>query len=178
MYDKYEGTRTLECLQEAFRKESEARNKYTFFASKARKEGFVQIAELFEKTAGNEKEHAEIWYKEMCGIGTTADNLLIAANEEYKEWSEIYEKYASIALAEGFEDLAVKFREVGKIERTHERIYRQYLRNVVMGSVFKRVDEVTWKCSNCGHIVVAKEAPLQCSVCEHPQGYFSVLSCG
>lgn len=176
MFDKYEGTKTFECLKEAFRKESEARNQYTFFASKARKEGYIQIAELFEKIAGNEKEHAEVWYKELYGIGTTADNLLCAANEEYREGVELYERYADIAMAEGFKDLAEKFREVGKIERTHERNYRQFLRNVVMGSVFKRLDEVTWQCTNCGHIVVAKEAPIECSVCGHPQGYFSVLT--
>ena len=174
MDNKYKGTKTELNLQAAFAGESQARNKYTYFASKAKKEGFEQIAALFLKTADNEKEHAKMWFKELNGIGDTAENLLAAAEGENYEWTDMYEDFAKTAEEEGFTELAHKFRLVAAIEKHHEERYRALLRNVETAEVFKRSEIKVWECRNCGHIVVGKEAPEVCPVCNHPQSYFEI----
>lgn len=174
MANKYTGTKTEKNLQEAFSGESQARNKYTFFASVAKKEGYEQIAALFLKTADNEKEHAKMWFKELNGIGDTAENLLAAAEGENYEWTDMYEDFAKTAEEEGFTELAHKFRLVAAIEKHHEERYRALLRNVETTEVFKRSEIKVWECRNCGHIVVGKEAPEVCPVCNHPQSYFEI----
>ena len=170
----YVGTQTEKNLQAAFAGESQARNKYTYFASVAKKEGYEQIAALFLKTADNEKEHAKMWFKELKGIGTTAENLLAAAEGENYEWTDMYEDFARTAEAEGFPELAAKFRGVGAIEKHHEERYRALLKNVEMQEVFAKSEVKVWECRNCGHIVVGTKAPEICPVCAHPQSYFEV----
>ena len=174
MANKYSGTKTEENLRTAFSGESQARNKYTYFASVAKKQGFEQIANLFLKTADNEKEHAKMWFKELNGIGDTAENLLAAAEGENYEWTDMYEDFAKTAEEEGFTELAHKFRLVAAIEKHHEERYRALLRNVEAAEVFKRSEIKVWECRNCGHIVVGKEAPEVCPVCNHPQSYFEI----
>ena len=172
---KYAGTRTEKNLEAAFAGESQARNKYTYFASVAKKQGFEQIADLFRKTADNEKEHAEIWFKELSGISVeTADNLEAAAEGEHYEWTDMYAKFAETAEEEGFSALAAKFRRVADIEREHEERFRALLRNVQMNEVFSRSEVKVWECRNCGHIVVGMKAPVICPVCEHAQAYFEI----
>ena len=171
---KYAGTQTEKNLRAAFSGESEARNKYTFFASVARKQGFEQIAALFLKTAENEKEHAKLWFKELNGIGSTAENLLSAANGENYEWTDMYEGFAKTAEEEGFPELAQRFRLVGAVEKHHEERYRALLRNVEMDEVFAKSEVKVWECRNCGHIVVGMTAPDICPVCSHPQSYFEI----
>ena len=171
---KYSGTQTEKNLEAAFAGESQARNKYTYFASVAKKQGFEQIAGLFLKTANNEKEHAKMWFKELNGIGDTAENLLAAAEGENYEWTDMYEDFAKTAEEEGFTELAHKFRLVAAIEKHHEERYRALLRNVETAEVFKTSEIKVWECRNCGHIVVGKEAPEVCPVCNHPQSYFEI----
>ena len=171
---KYSGSQTEKNLEAAFAGESQARNKYTYFASVAKKQGFDQIADLFLKTADNEKEHAKMWFKELNGIGDTAENLLAAAEGENYEWTDMYEDFAKTAEEEGFTELAHKFRLVAAIEKHHEERYRALLRNVETAEVFKRSEIKVWECRNCGHIVVGKEAPEVCPVCNHPQSYFEI----
>ena len=170
----YAGTQTEKNLEAAFAGESQARNKYTYFASKAKKDGFEQIAALFLKTADNEKEHAKMWFKELNGIGSTADNLRAAADGENYEWTDMYEGFAVTAEKEGFPELAAKFRMVGAIEKHHEERYRALLKNVEMQQVFEKSEVKIWECRNCGHIVVGTKAPEICPVCAHPQSYFEV----
>ena len=170
----YKGTKTEQNLMAAFAGESQARNKYTYFASVARKEGFEQIAAIFEETANNEKEHAKFWFKELGELGTTAQNLLHAAEGENYEWTDMYENFAKDAEAEGFKALAIKFRAVAKIEKAHEERYRKLLSNVEMNQVFEKADETMWECRNCGHLVIGKKAPQVCPVCVHPQSFFEV----
>ena len=172
--NKYAGTQTEKNLEAAFAGESQARNKYTYFASKAKKEGFEQIAALFLKTADNEKEHAKMWFKELEGIGNTAENLAEAANGENYEWTDMYAGFAETAEKEGFPELAAKFRMVAAIEKTHEERYRALLKNVEMQEVFKKSEVQVWECRNCGHIVVGTKAPEVCPVCAHPQSYFEI----
>ena len=174
MANKYAGTQTEKNLAIAFAGESEARNKYTYFASKAKKEGFEQIAALFLKTAENEKEHAKMWFKELHGIGSTADNLLSAAEGERYEWTDMYDGFAKTAEEEGFPQLAAKFRLVAEIERHHEERYRALLKNVQLAEVFAKSEIKVWECRNCGHIVVSTEAPVVCPTCDHPQSYFEI----
>ena len=176
MSNKYTGTQTEKNLMAAFAGESQARNKYTYFASKAKKDGFEQIAALFLKTAENEKEHAKMWYKEFAGISTTAENLETAANGENYEWTDMYAGFAETAEKEGFPELAEKFRQVAAIEKTHEEMYRALLKNVEMQEVFKKSEVKVWECRNCGHVMVGTEAPEVCPVCNHPQSYFEVRS--
>ena len=171
---KYAGTKTEKNLQTAFAGESQARNKYTYFASVAKKEGYEQISELFLKTADNEKEHAKMWFRELAGIGNTADNLKSAADGENFEWTDMYAEFAKVAREEGFEDLAKKFELVGAIEKHHEERYRALLKNVENLEVFKKSTVKVWECRNCGHIVVGTSAPDVCPVCNHPQAYFEV----
>ena len=168
------GSKTEQNLRTAFAGESQARNKYTYFASKAKKEGFVQIANIFTETADNEKEHAKIWFKLLGGIGTTAENLLAAAEGENYEWTDMYATFAKEAREEGFQDIAKLFEGVGAIEKEHEERYRKLLANVEGGLVFSKDGDMIWQCSNCGHIVVGKQAPEVCPVCAHPQAYFQV----
>ncbi len=168
------GSKTEANLMEAFAGESMARNKYTYFASKAKKDGYVQIANIFEETAGNEKEHAKIWFKLLEGIGSTTDNLKAAAEGENYEWTDMYAKFAKEAKEEGFDHIAYLFEEVGKIEKEHEERYRKLLSNVEGDLVFSKDGDVVWQCSNCGHIVIGKKAPDVCPVCNHPQSYFQV----
>lgn len=170
------GTKTEANLMTAFAGESQARNKYTYYASKARKEGYVQIASLFEETAANEKEHAKIWFKLLHDgdIPTTSVNLLDAAEGENYEWTDMYAKMAVDAKEEGFNDIAWLFEAVGKIEKTHEERYRKLLANVEGGIVFSRDGDMIWECSNCGHIVIGPKAPELCSVCKHPKAYFQI----
>ena len=170
----YAGTQTEKNLHAAFAGESEARNKYTYFASKAKKEGFEQIAALFLQTAENEKEHAKLWFKELNGIGTTAENLAAAAAGENYEWTDMYEGFARTAEAEGFPELAAKFRGVAAIEKHHEERYRALLHNVEAKEVFAKSEVKVWECRNCGHIVVGTKAPEVCPVCNHPQAYFEI----
>ena len=170
----YAGTQTEKNLQDAFAGESQARNKYTYFASVAKKEGYEQIAALFLKTADNEKEHAKMWFKELRGIGTTTENLAAAADGENYEWTDMYEDFARTAEAEGFPELAAKFRAVGEIEKHHEERYRALLHNVEAQEVFAKSEVKVWECRNCGHIVVGTQAPDVCPVCAHPQSYFEV----
>lgn len=174
MTTKYSGTQTEKNLEAAFAGESQARNKYTYFASKAKKEGFEQIAELFQKTADNEKEHAKMWFKELNDIGDTAQNLAAAAEGENYEWTDMYEGFAKTAEEEGFADLAIKFRLVAAIEKRHEERYRALLHNVEMKEVFAKSEVKVWECRNCGHIVVGEKAPEVCPVCAHPQAYFEI----
>ena len=162
MTNKYQGTQTEKNLQTAFAGESQARNKYTYFASVAKKEGYEQISEIFTKTAANEKEHAELWFKELGGIGSTADNLKAAAEGENYEWTDMYEDFAKTAEAEGFSALAAKFRAVGAIEKTHEERYRALLNNVETRQVFEKSEVKVWECRNCGHIIVGTKAPSAC----------------
>lgn len=171
---KYAGTQTEKNLMEAFAGESQARNKYTYFASKAKKEGFEQIAEIFQKTADNEKEHAKLWFKELEGIGDTAQNLLAAAEGENYEWTDMYEGFAKTAEEEGFKALAMKFRLVAAIEKRHEERYRALLKNVELQEVFAKSEVKVWECRNCGHIVVGEKAPEICPTCAHPQAYFEI----
>lgn len=174
MANKYSGTETEKNLRTAFSGESEARNKYTFFASKAKKEGFEQIAALFLKTADNEKEHAKMWFKELDGIGNTAENLVSAAEGENYEWTDMYAGFAETAEKEGFHELAAKFRMVAAIEKSHEERYRALLHNVETKEVFEKCEVKVWECRNCGHIVVGTKAPEICPVCAHPQAYFEI----
>ena len=174
MSNKYAGTKTEQNLRDAFSGESEARNKYTYFASKAKKEGYEQIAALFLKTAENEKEHAKLWFKELGGIGTTAENLSAAADGENFEWTDMYESFAKTAEEEGFTELAAKLRAVGEIEKHHEERYRALLANVNTAKVFEKSEVKVWECRNCGHIVVGTKAPEVCPVCAHPQAYFEL----
>ena len=170
------GTKTEKNLQEAFAGESQARNKYTYFASKAKKDGFVQIANIFEETAANEKEHAKLWFKYLEGgaIQDTEKNLEAAANGEHYEWTDMYEGFAKTAEEEGFPELAAKFRAVGEIEKHHEERYRALLKNIETAQVFEKSEVKVWECRNCGHIVVGTKAPEVCPVCAHPQSYFEV----
>ena len=174
MANKYAGTQTEKNLMAAFSGESEARNKYTYFASKAKKDGFEQIAALFQKTADNEKEHAKLWFKELEGIGSTAENLLSAAQGENYEWTDMYAGFAETAEKEGFTELAAKFRLVAAIEKHHEERYRKLLENVETAKVFERSEVKVWECRNCGHIVVGTKAPQLCPTCAHPQSYFEL----
>ena len=168
------GTKTAANLAAAFAGESQARNKYTYFASVARKEGYEQIAAIFEATANNEKEHAKLWFKELSGIGTTAENLLAAAEGENYEWTDMYDTFAKEAEEEGFTALAWKFRAVAAIEKSHEERYRALLSNVEMQKVFEKAEETMWECRNCGHLVMGKKAPEVCPVCAHPKAFFEV----
>ncbi|MDE6660670.1 MAG: rubrerythrin family protein [Anaeroplasmataceae bacterium] len=169
------GTRTEANLLFAFAGESQARNKYTFFASKAKKEGYEQIASLFLETADNEKEHAKIWFKLLGGIGSTAENLKSAAAGEHEEWTSMYDEFAKVAEEEGFHEIAQKFRDVGAIEKHHEERYLALLENVENNEVFtKRTGLYVWKCRNCGHVVVSQSAPEVCPVCDHPQSFFEI----
>ena len=174
MANKYEGTQTYKNLEAAFAGESMARNKYTYFASKAKKEGFEQIAALFLKTAENEKEHAKLWFKELDGIGDTAQNLLHAAEGENYEWTDMYDGFAKTAEEEGFKELAAKFRLVAAIEKAHEERYRKLLQNVETAQVFAKSEVKMWECRNCGHLVVGTKAPQLCPTCAHPQSYFEI----
>ena len=174
MANKYAGTQTEKNLMAAFAGESEARNKYTYFASKAKKEGYEQIAALFQKTADNEKEHAKLWFKELNGIGNTAENLASAAAGENYEWTDMYEGFAKTAEEEGFLELAAKFRLVAAIEKHHEERYRALLNNVETAQVFEKSEVKVWECRNCGHIVVGTKALKVCPACEHPQAYFEL----
>ncbi len=170
------GTKTLENLMEAFSGESQARNKYTFYASKAKKDGFVQIQKIFEETAGNEKEHAELWFKLAHGIGTTEENLRDAAAGEHYEWTEMYKGMAETAREEGFPEIAAKFEGVAAIEAEHEERYKKLADNVKFEKVFEKDGEVLWQCSNCGYQFWGKKAPEICPVCAHPKSYFQVKS--
>ena len=168
------GSKTEANLKTAFSGESEARNKYTYFASVAKKEGYQQIAAIFEETAANEKEHAKMWFKELGGLGTTAENLLSAAEGENYEWTDMYDRFAKEAEEEGFERIATLFRGVAAIEKEHEGRYRKLLANVKEGEVFEKGSVVIWQCRNCGHIVIGTKAPDVCPICNHPQAYFQV----
>ena len=172
--NKYAGTKTEKNLLDAFAGESMARNKYTYFASVAKKAGYEQIAALFLQTADNEKEHAKLWFKALGGVGTTEENLLAAAEGESYEWTDMYDRMAREADEEGFHDLARQFRGVAAIEKTHEERYRALLRNVETKQVFEKAGVVMWECRNCGHVVLSTEAPLVCPVCKHPQSFFEV----
>lgn len=172
--NKYVGTQTEKNLMEAFSGESQARNKYTFFASVAKKEGFEQMAEIFLHTAENEREHAKMWFKELSGIGNTLENLESAANGENYEWTDMYENFAKTAEEEGFLELAIKFRAVGEIEKQHEQRYRALMKNIETNQVFEKSEVKVWECRNCGHIIVGTKAPEVCPVCNHPQSYFEV----
>ncbi len=173
---EFKGSKTEKNLMEAFAGESQARNKYSYYASKAKKDGYVQIAAIFEETAANEKEHAKLWFKYLHGgsIPDTAENLLDAAEGENYEWTDMYDRMAKEAEEEGFLEIAAKFAAVAKIEKEHEERYRKLLANVKDGLVFSRDQEMIWQCSNCGHIVIGKAAPEVCPVCVHPQSYFQI----
>ena len=168
------GTKTEQNLMAAFAGESQARNKYTYFASVAKKEGYEQIAEIFLKTADNEKEHAKLWFKALGELGDTAKILAAAAEGENYEWTEMYENFAKDAEEEGFKGLAAQFRMVAKIEKTHEERYRALLNNVEMNQVFEKAGEAIWECRNCGHLVMGKKAPEVCPVCAHPKSFFEI----
>ncbi len=168
------GTRTEQNLWEAFAGESQARNKYTFFASEAKKAGFEQIAALFQKTADNEKEHAKLWFQALGEIGGVAENLASAAAGEHFEWTDMYERMATVAEEEGFSALAEQFRGVAAVEKKHEERYRALLRNVELQEVFSKSGVQIWECRNCGHIAIGKKAPAECPVCHHPQAYFEI----
>ena len=174
MKNPYTGTQTEKNLAAAFAGESQARNKYTYFASVAKKEGYEQISALFLKTAENEKEHAKMWFKELAELGKTTDNLLQAAEGENHEWTDMYEGFAATAEAEGFYELAKKFRLVAAIEKHHEERYRALLHNIETAQVFEKSEVKVWECRNCGHIVVGTKAPDVCPTCNHPQSYFEV----
>ena len=171
---KYAGTKTEKNLEAAFAGESQARNKYTYFASVAKKEGYEQISALFLKTADNEKEHAKMWFKELEGIGDTAANLAAAADGENYEWTDMYDRFAKDADEEGFPEMAELFRKVGAIEKTHEERYRKLLHNVEMQQVFEKAEESMWECRICGHLVIGKKAPEVCPVCKYSQSYFEL----
>ncbi len=173
---KYSGTKTEKNLLTAFAGESQARNKYTFFASKAKKEGYEQIASLFLETADNEKEHAKMWFKELEGINSTKENLKAAASGENFEWTDMYKEFALTAEKEGFKDLARKFKLVGEIEKHHEERYLKLLNNLENSSVFEKEEPTVWKCRNCGYIIVSKVAPKLCPACSHEQSYFEIES--
>ena len=168
------GSKTEQNLRAAFSGESEARNKYTYFASVAKKEGYEQISAIFLDTANNEKEHAKMWFKELKALGNTSENLLAAAEGENWEWTEMYDTFAKEAEEEGFKEIAAKFRMVAAIEKTHEERYRKLLGNVDMQKVFEKSEETMWECRNCGHIHIGKKAPMVCPVCNHPQSFFEV----
>ena len=168
------GTKTYNNLMEAFAGESQARNKYTYYASQAQKDGFRQIANIFTETAGNEKEHAELWFKLFHGVGTTAENLLDAAAGEHEEWTEMYKRMAEEARAEGFDDIALQFENVAKIEKAHEERYLKLKSNIDNGRVFERPENVMWKCSNCGFKYSSQKAVDTCPACKHPQAYFEI----
>ncbi len=173
---KLEGTQTEKNLQAAFAGESQARNKYTYFASKAKKDGYEQIAAIFEETANNEKEHAKMWFKELNGgeVPSTIENLKAAADGENYEWTDMYDNFAKTAREEGFEEIAKKFEGIAKIEKAHEERYRKLLKNIEDKKVFSKDDDTIWVCRNCGHIVIGKNAPEVCPVCAHPQSYFEM----
>ena len=171
---KFEGTKTEKNLLAAFAGESQARNKYTYFASVAKKEGYEQIAAIFEQTANNEKEHAKLWFKALELLGNTSANLKAAADGENYEWTDMYKTFAEEAEEEGFTALAAQFRMVAEIEKSHEERYRALLNNVDMQKVFEKAEEAIWECRNCGHLVMGKEAPLVCPVCAHPQSFFEI----
>ena len=168
------GTKTENNLMAAFAGESQARNKYNYYASKAKKDGYVQIADLFDETAANEKEHAKLWFKLLGGIGTTEENLLHAAEGEHFEWVDMYATFAKEARAEGFDQIATLFEGVGKIEKEHEERYRKLLKNMEDGIVFSRDGDKIWHCNNCGHIHIGQDAPEICPVCDHPRAYFQL----
>ncbi|MEE0440656.1 MAG: rubrerythrin family protein [Ruminococcus sp.] len=170
------GSKTEQNLMTAFAGESQARNKYTYFASKAKKDGYVQIAKIFEETANNEKEHAKLWFKLLCGgeIPDTAENLAAAAEGENYEWTDMYKEFAAVAKEEGFDRIAYLFSAVGEIEKAHEERYRKLLANVKDGLVFSKDGDTIWECANCGHICVGKKAPEVCPVCAHPKSFFAV----
>ena len=168
------GTKTESNLNAAFAGESQARNKYTYFASQAKKDGYEQIAAIFEETAQNEKEHAKMWFKELNGIGSTAENLKAAADGENYEWTDMYDEFAKVAKEEGFDRIAYLFEAVGKIEKEHEERFKKLLENVEEGKVFEAGEVKIWKCRNCGHIVVGTKAPEICPVCNHPKAYFEI----
>lgn len=172
--NKYAGTQTEKNLMEAFSGESQARNKYTFFASVAKKEGYEQMAEIFLHTAENEREHAKMWFKELSGIGNTLENLESAADGENYEWTDMYENFAKTAEEEGFLELAIKFRAVAEIEKQHEQRYRALMKNIETNQVFEKSEVKVWECRNCGHIIVGTKAPEVCPVCNHPQSYFEL----
>lgn len=174
MDNKYKGTQTEKNLQAAFAGESQARNKYTYFASVAKKEGYEQIADIFLHTADNEKEHAKMWFKELEGIGSTADNLKAAADGENFEWTDMYDDFAKTAEKEGFKALAAKFRLVAAIEKHHEERYRALLKNIELAEVFAKSEVKVWECRNCGHIVVGTKAPEVCPTCAHPKSFFEI----
>ena len=174
MANKYAGTQTEKNLAAAFSGESEARNKYTYFASKAKKEGYEQIAALFQKTADNEKEHAKMWFKELHGIGSTPENLISAAEGENYEWTDMYAGFAETAEKEGFPELAAKVRLVAAIEKHHEERYRALLQNIETAQVFEKSEVKVWECRNCGHIIVGTKAPEICPTCDHPKAYFEI----
>ncbi|MBQ9735967.1 MAG: rubrerythrin family protein [Clostridia bacterium] len=174
MANKYAGTKTEKNLREAFSGESQARNKYTYFASVAKKQGYEQIAALFLATAENEKEHAKLWFKALDGLGDTAENLVSAAEGENYEWTDMYDRMAREADEEGFHELAEQFRGVAAIEKMHEERYRALLHNVETKAVFEKSDVQIWECRNCGHVVVGTKAPELCPVCKHPQAYFEI----
>ncbi len=170
----YKGTKTEQNLMAAFAGESQARNKYSFFAAKARKEGYEQIADIFDETASNEKAHAKMWFDELSGISDTITNLQAAADGENYEWTQMYDAFAKDAEEEGFSALAQRFRDVGKIEKAHEERYKRLINNIEMKKVFEKAGESMWVCRNCGHIVIGKKAPQVCHVCNHPQGFFEI----
>ncbi len=174
MANKYAGTKTEQNLLAAFAGESQARNKYSYFASVAKKEGYEQISEIFLKTADNEKEHAKLWFKELAGIGSTTENLAAAADGENYEWTDMYEEFAKTAEEEGFIGLAKKFRMVAAIEKRHEERYRALLKNIETAAVFEKSEVKIWECRNCGHIVVGTKAPEACPVCAHPKSFFEI----
>ena len=171
---EFKGSKTERNLWEAFAGESQARNKYTYFASVAKKEGYQQIAAIFEETAANEKEHAKLWFKALGGLGDTTQNLLHAAEGENYEWTDMYDRFAKEAEEEGFTELAAKFKMVAAVEKAHEERYRKLLNNVEMKAVFEKSDSIMWECRNCGHLVISKKAPELCPVCAHPQSFFEV----
>jgi rubrerythrin len=169
------GTKTYQNLQDAFAGESQARNKYTFYASQARKDGYVQIAKIFEETAGNEKEHAEVWFKYFHGIGTTTENLADAAAGEHYEWTTMYADFAKVAHEEGFEEIALQMEKIGTVEKEHEDRYLKLKSNIETGKVFERDEPVMWQCSNCGFIYEGTKAVTECPACKHPQAYFQLM---
>jgi len=175
MMNQYQGTQTEQNLKEAYAVESKARNKYTFFATTAKNEGYEQIADIFLKTADNEREHAEMWFSELGGISNCLENLNSAAQDENKEWSEMYETYANQAQQDGFSELADKFRAVASIEKTHEERFRALIENIQAQQVFQKQCEHTWECRACGHRLTDKQAPLSCPVCSHPQSFYQIL---
>jgi rubrerythrin len=171
---EFKGSRTEANLRYAFAGESQARNKYDYYASKAKKDGYEQIAEIFAETAGNEKEHAKMWFKIFAGIGSTRDNLIDAAKGENEEWTQMYREFADIAEEEGFVDIAAKLRGVAEIEKTHEQRYLELAKRIDNGEVFSRTEQTIWVCRNCGHIHIGNDAPESCPVCAHPRAYFEV----